>query len=200
MKVVAIADIHSKHQHLNIPHGDVLLICGDITHLGSFAELKQEVEWIKKLPHPYKVALPGNHDQFAENLMNKKMENQLRDFLKPIIYLRDSETTINGVKFFGTPWVLDWSGAFNLTADEIKPKWDAIPSDVNVLLCHQPPAGIHDGGRGCPQLLRRISRLPSLKLCVFGHVHEQKGISKRNGITFVNAAQKVIPGPCTVEV
>lgn len=87
-----------------------------------------------------------------------------------------------------------------MAAEEIKPKWDAIPPDVNVLLCHQPPAGINDGGTGCPQLLRRISRLSNLKLCVFGHVHEAKGISKRNGVTFVNAAQKVTPGPCTVEV
>jgi Icc-related predicted phosphoesterase len=111
-------------------------------------------------------------------------------------YLRDSRYEIDGVKFYGSPWVLPWAGAFNLPSEELKEKWDAIPSDVDVLVTHQPPEGILDNGQGCKHLRQTLGRLPNLRLCVFGHVHETSGIQKQNSTVFCNAAHQV----CTIEL
>ncbi len=189
MKIVLLAALHSR-QDFDVPLGDLLIVAGDLTHLGSFKELKRSTEWIKSLPHEFKVVIGSNHDIWAENIMNSGYEQRLRMMLNPIIYLRDSSVEIQGLHLYGTPWVLPWAGAFNLPSDELKKKWDAIPVDTNVLVCHQPPAGLLDAGRGCQHLHRTVQRLPKLRLCVYGHVHEAAGMEYRDGVLFCNAAQK----------
>jgi hypothetical protein len=47
MNLVMVSDTHGARPSL--PAGDVLVHCGDLTHLGSFAELRSEVEWLKSL-------------------------------------------------------------------------------------------------------------------------------------------------------
>ena len=44
MKIVMVSDTHGAHPAL--PAGDMLVHCGDLTHFGSFAELRAEVEWL----------------------------------------------------------------------------------------------------------------------------------------------------------
>lgn len=192
MKLVMLADVHADNRNLSVPDGDVLIVAGDITHLGSFAEFKGQSAWLRTLPHLHKLVVPGNHDICCENLMNRNLESRLREFLHPIVYLRDSVCEIDGLRFYGTPWVLPWAGAFNLPSDELKRKWDAIPSDVDVLVTHQPPAGILDTGRGCTDLRKRTEQLPQLRVHVFGHIHEASGIVKQNHTTFVNASQQIL--------
>jgi len=60
MKIVMVSDTHGKHPAL--PAGDVLVHCGDLTHFGSFAELRAEVEWLKSLVFRYVILIGGNHD------------------------------------------------------------------------------------------------------------------------------------------
>lgn len=68
-----------------------------------------------------------------------------------------------------------------------------IPDDIDILLTHTPPLGHGDlwnrqSREGDVDLLNTIERRVKPKFHVFGHIHEQPGITT-NGVTnFVNAA------------
>jgi Icc-related predicted phosphoesterase len=186
MKIVAISDLHAAQ--LPLPDGDVLVVVGDLIHLGTFAELKRQVAWLKSLPHTHKVLVAGNHDVCLENLMRQEMEDELRRFLHPIVYLRDSGVTLNGVKFYGSPHIPIYAGSFNLSDNELSEKWNLIPP-TDVLLTHCPPAGILDDGKGCERLTEAIHRVKPWAHC-FGHAHEGAGTETKNGTRFCNVAKK----------
>jgi hypothetical protein len=91
-----------------------------------------------------------------------------------------------------TPYFCAW--AFNLPRDspEMAEAWLKIPSDVDVLITHGPPARILDMtvsnvNAGCAQLLARVQEIKP-KLHVFGHIHEDYGLVKHGPTTFVNAS------------
>jgi Icc-related predicted phosphoesterase len=46
---------------------------------------------------------------------------------------------------------------------------------------------------GSEALMLAINNLPELKLVIFGHIHESRGIIIRDGIHYVNAANCGIP-------
>lgn len=90
--------------------------------------------------------------------------------------------------------------------------WDLIPSDTEILVTHGPPKDILDmcvfpngtdrEGVGCEDLLSQIMRIPTIKLHVFGHIHEGKGHTYKYGKTFVNASSldqlyRPVPGTPT---
>ncbi len=186
MKIVMVSDTHGAHPEL--PAGDVLVHCGDLTHFGSFAELKAEVEWLKSLPFGHVILIGGNHDVALGNLHDKKLETQTRKLLfGRIHYLRDSQVTINGVKFWGSPWIPPYAGVFNLPEEELAAKWNLIPSDVDVLITHGPPAGVLDGGAGSASLAAVVRKIHPSIHC-FGHVHDQRG-ETANGTHFFNCAK-----------
>ncbi len=62
---------------------------------------------------------------------------------KDVIYLEDSETTINGIRIWGSPWQPEFGGwAFNLPrGEECLEKWEMIPEGIDVLITHGPPIG-----------------------------------------------------------
>jgi predicted phosphodiesterase len=115
---------------------------------------------------------------------------------KSIILLESSGVEIEGIKIYGSPYQPEFGGwAFNLPrkSKEIKEEWEKIPKDTNILITHGPPHRIldqcQDGFRaGCEELSRAIDTLPDLKLHLFGHIHEDRGIVKRGRVTFVNAS------------
>jgi predicted phosphodiesterase len=140
MNLVMVSDTHGARPSL--PAGDVLVHCGDLTHLGSFAELRSEVGWLKSLPFRHIVLIAGNHGVALGNLYDKGLEAQTRKLLfGSIHYLRDSGLVIDGVKVWGSPWIPPYAGSFNLPENELQQKWDLIPSDTDVLVTHGPPAG-----------------------------------------------------------
>lgn len=86
----------------------------------------------------------------------------------------DSGITIDGVRFYGSPWTPEFYGwGFNAErGDEIAAIWRRIPTETDVLITHGPPVGIgdacFDGQRaGCVDLLReietRVCPLPFLR-------------------------------------
>ncbi|MGB7599256.1 MAG: metallophosphoesterase [Candidatus Sulfotelmatobacter sp.] len=185
MKIVAISDLHATQ--IPLPDGDVLAVVGDLIHLGTFAELKRQVAWLKSLPHTHKVLVAGNHDVCLENLMRQEMEDELRRFLHPIVYLRDSAVTLDGIRFYGSPWIPEYAGSFQLQPEELKSKWALIP-ECDVLLTHCPPRGICDPrGKGCEHLTESVLRQKP-HAHFFGHCHEGAGEEIRNGIQFFNIA------------
>jgi Icc-related predicted phosphoesterase len=199
MKIVFISDTHTLHGRMinEIPEGDVLVHCGDVSSRGLGSEIQDFLVWFSSLPHKNKIFIAGNHDfgfQYRDNVLQKSLEI-LKD--KNVHYLEDSGIEIEGIKFWGSPWTPPfYNWAFMLKEDLIKEKWDLIPDDTNVLITHGPPEGILDlvyydvKNVGCPELRKRVSELKDLKIHSFGHIHEEYGskILEENGPIFINAS------------
>lgn len=63
MKIVQISDTHGKHRLLkNLPEGDVLIHCGDLTENGTEEEVLDFINWLERLPYRHKIFVTGNHD------------------------------------------------------------------------------------------------------------------------------------------
>jgi len=141
------------------------------------------------LPHPHKIVIAGNHDFCFES-----DREACEKILTNCIYLQDQEVTINGMRFYGSPWqpwFYDW--AFNLErGPEIRVKWNLIPKGTDILITHGPPYGIGDltaqeDHAGCQDLLEVVEKIkPAIH--IFGHIHEGYGISSNGITTFINVS------------
>ena len=201
MRILCISDTHNQHK--SIPSRfidnedgsiDVVIHAGDVSLRGTRKEILDFLYWYDNLPFKHKIFIAGNHDFWFEETSNAEIKKEL-SFRKSITYLYDSGVEIDGVKFWGSPVqprFYDW--AFNRAGETIKPHWDMVPSDTNVLVTHGPIRGFLDrttSGEsvGCPYLRDRISELKELNLFVSGHIHEGYGIFETgNGVKLVNAS------------
>lgn len=195
MRLVIISDTHGFHPGMKIPDGDVLVHCGDICRgFGHYREMANFMEWMAEQPHNHKVFIAGNHDSPAQDSPQiiQRYANDLA-----LEYLQDSEVVIDGVKFYGSPWQIEYHNmAFNLPrfSEELVTKWSRIPQDTDVLITHGPPKGILDKIRrtgrpgGCSDLRHHVLKRVKPKLHCFGHIHEGHGIEEHGGVTFINAA------------
>jgi len=190
VRIVAVADTHLYHRGLVVPDGDVLVHAGDLCRGGSLAELEIAADWLRALPHAHKIVIAGNHD-FAFERHPDEARRVLGDGVGGLVYLEDAAATVDGVKFWGSPWqprFFDW--AFNLSRGApLAAKWRLIPDDVDVLVTHGPPHGIGDrvarGHEGCEDLLARVRVVRPL-LHLFGHIHEDPGVWVEAGVTHAN--------------
>jgi predicted phosphohydrolase len=189
MRIVAVADTHTFHDDLGvIPEGDVFLHAGDLCRGGRLEELRTVAAWLRALPHRHKIVIAGNHDWcFARE------PHAALDILgEGVAYLQDSEATIEGVRFWGSPWQPEFNGwAFNLPRGAaLASRWALIPPGTHVLVTHGPPHGIGDcpGGRereGCEELRAAVEQVRPL-LHLFGHIHQDGGFWREGGICFAN--------------
>ncbi|CAE7812792.1 unnamed protein product [Symbiodinium sp. KB8] len=196
LRLVCISDTHLCHKQLPpLPDGDVLIHCGDFTNHGSLDEVLDFVEWFAGQPHSRKLCVPGNHDMlldedYYENywsdwsrVKESPREAKAAFASRNIELLIDQGTSIEGVTFYGSPWVAqghDWKTAFNKQDSELENCWARIPENSDVLLTHMPPYGKGDrleGGEhvGCSFLAEAV-KAKRPKLHVFGHVHTDTGI------------------------
>ncbi len=190
LRLVCLSDLHDKKINIPIPHGDVLVVAGDICKRGSLQEIDRFDRFLADLPHPYKLVVAGNHDwPFARVPVDRA-----GSLLTHGLYLQDSAIEINGVKFWGAPWQRRYfDGAFDLNQrQELVDKWNKIPCDTDVLITHTPPYGILDRTRrgkhiGCKELAKAI-QLIKPKIHIFGHVHESAGMIYDVDSIFVNAS------------
>lgn len=201
MRLVCVSDTHNRHAALEVPEGDVLVHAGDFTLKGTREEVRAFDLWLGSLPHRHKLVVAGNHDWLFE-----RSPEEARQLLTQARYLQDSGASVEGVRFWGSPWqpwFLDW--AFNLQRGApLREKWDLIPEGVDVLVTHGPPHGVRDTvaktlprvvaglmgeGRhaGCEELLHAVARVRP-RLHVFGHIHEGYGRETRDDVEFVNAS------------
>jgi Icc-related predicted phosphoesterase len=158
------------------------------------------------------IFIEGNHGLFLDKTKTgkwwkyKKMDvlQMLEDAIKGsnVHYLNRSSVNINGVNFFGSPYVpsIEWDGkqspwAFQYPqfmgkefADNL---YNSIPDNTDVLITHCPPEGILNRSPkkdyGCPSLTRYLSHKSKAKVHVFGHSHS-RGTNFEYPIKFVNAA------------
>jgi hypothetical protein len=54
-RFVCISDTHAHT--FDVPAGDVLLHAGDLTNTGRVADVRTTVEWLRALPHQYKMCV-----------------------------------------------------------------------------------------------------------------------------------------------
>lgn len=147
------------------------------------------------------VWIAGNHDLALEHA-TPEFQAKL-----PGIYLRDSAVEIGGVSFFGSPWspiVGNWAFSLPESAPraterredpgDLERAYARIPDRVDVVIVHGPPYRVGDAhtftdnrpGRarrfyrhlGSRALRRRLEEV-NPHLCLFGHIHEGFGYSRR---------------------
>jgi Icc-related predicted phosphoesterase len=217
MKICCISDTHRAHREVEVPPVDMVIHAGDIglEDYNGFALLNDFIDWFNNLPAKHKIFISGNHDWLS--YLNKQM---LFDLAKEngLIYLQDSSVTIEGLKFYGSPWSLEFNNwAWNLRRDETIATacWNQIPEDTDVLITHEPPYNILDyvvrgdsvitPPLGDCWLLDRIEQIKP-KLHVFGHIHFcGRQTLKIQDTLFVNASicnevYETINPPIVVEI
>lgn len=190
-KIACISDTHLKNPSWDFEPADILVHAGDITLFGKLKELAKACEWIAGLPFKEKVIIAGNHDFCVQ----RDPEGSQRVFqTHGLTYLQDESITIEGLKFYGSPWTPVFNNyAFNAQRGEpLREIWSYIPDDTDILVTHGPPFGILDlaGPQrlvGCDDLLDRVQQL-HLKAHIFGHIHYSYGLRVRGGTQFVNAS------------
>jgi Icc-related predicted phosphoesterase len=215
MKIVAISDTHNRHRELKIPKCDVLVFAGDATFVGDENEMNDFFDWFKQQPAKYLVFVPGNHEvgyyHKFEWAMPLEQGEPLTPYEAPYInVLVDKSITIEGLKFYGSPWTYvspKWGFQFpwyerdcsqnNIEYHQTQKRtWAMIPKDVDVLITHTPPQGILDRvqtgiGRmdaGDPYLRGEVMKRKNLKYHFFGHIHEGYGKKRHKGVRYYNVA------------
>lgn len=196
MKIHFISDTHTRHRQVTLTGGDVLVHCGDFTNTGKPKDVLEFFNWFAKQKYSRKILVAGNHDlsaQFADIFHTVWLET-VRDFKYEITYLENSETVVEGIKFYGTPWVpMFHNWAFMAEEKVLEWIYDSIPDDTDILITHGPPKFILDLNQdghycGSQALSDKISKL-NIKINAFGHIHHSYGTFKLpNGPMFINAA------------
>jgi hypothetical protein len=200
VKVVCVSDTHGLHGGIKI-EGDLLLHAGDWSKgRGNKPETLEFLNWMKNQRFKHKILVPGNHDFVAQNHLGW-LRQECENF--GVTLLLDQQTTVNGLKIWGSPWqpwFFDW--AFNLDrGPALKAKWDLIPPDTDILVTHGPPHGILDEVKtyqpwpkgwttkdvGCEELLLKVKEVKP-RLHLFGHIHQGYGQHHNGNTLFVNAS------------
>lgn len=186
--MAVLSDTHGRHREVKIPDADLLVHCGDLaSHAAAVIDFNA---WLGTLPHRWKIIVAGNHDEVFQY-----EPERARALITNAVYLEDSETTVAGLRIYGSPWQPEFNGwHFNLPRGEaLRAKWDLIPGGgvIDILVTHGPPHGVLDEvspGRhvGCEDLKAAVERVAP-KYHLFGHVHEAYGIVKSPGRISVNA-------------
>lgn len=212
VKVVAISDTHNMLDRVAVPDGDILIHAGDATMTGSPDEIIKFNTDLKRLPHPLKVFIPGNHDRLFE-----QDSRYARQLLSAATVLIDEETTMEGLRIYGSPWQpgFGYGWAFQLPKndpEQSERRWLGITEGLDILVTHGPPRDVLDGVPyatrsttawlnnmeypqagtkyrhvGCPYLLNRIKAVKP-KIHIFGHIHEAYGQAEEDSVRYYNAA------------
>ena len=180
LSILHLSDTHSQHRQLTkLPDADVIVHSGDFTMAGTEREVFDFTNWFCDLPYRHKIFIAGNHDDCLYGAELSGLDDNCH-------YLCNSGINIEGIKFYGVPMFME---------DDMTRKYkeylSGIPDDTDVLVTHQPPAGIldYDGHRhyGSLELFEKI-QIVCPRLHLFGHIHSAFGTSLSNGTIFSNAA------------
>ena len=195
MKIVCISDTHGFHEDLELPKGDTIIHSGDFSH--SVDSAIAFIVWFRDLDYKNKILIAGNHDRYFERLGHEGV----LDFLSEtdIHYLQDTSVVVDGIKFHGAPWSVqffDW--AFMKEDYELQEHWDMIDDDVDILITHTPafgildevPQGKHIKSVGSGTLNSRVQELKNLQCHISGHIHECHGV-KELEYTSINASSVI---------
>lgn len=182
MTILHISDTHNQHRDLtNLPEADVIVHSGDFCFAGTEEEAFDFINWFCDLPYKHKIFIAGNHDEclYGADAIEGLDEN--------CHYLNNSAVVIEGIKFYGIPFFME-----DTLTDEHSKQIKLIPKDTDVLITHNPPYGICDfsGGihYGDVELRNIAIRNDSIKLHLFGHIHDAKGADCVDSLEFRNGS------------
>jgi len=211
MKITLISDTHTKHRFCenDLPGGDLLIHAGDFMNSGyNPREAMEFFDWFNNLSnYDTKVFIAGNHDRWMED--KPEEAHGILTGYKHIEYLRDSDLVLyfdgpNGdhpednVHIYGSPWQPEfYNWAFNLPRNgkELRDKWDAIPTNTDILITHGPAqtyvdtsgAPYNEPNLGCELLKARVELIkPKIHVC--GHIHGGHGHYYNGHTHFFNAS------------
>ena len=128
---------------------------------------------------------------------------QHKELLTNCTYLEDAGTVVEGYKIWGTPYQPLFHGwAFNRGDAQRRELFSQIPDGTDIVMCHGPPYGIRDrilngANVGCPILEEIVLKRVKPLMTVFGHIHEDRGVSKKDNTLFVNAAMCTVRYSCS---
>lgn len=198
VKIWCISDTHCQHRGLSVPESiDVVIHAGDEATSRNLTQNMIEcidfMDWWENLPIPVKCFSPGNHS----------LAIQAGYSVPEFTYTHES-VDVNGTKAFMSPYTPAWgnSWAYMRKRGRMSEVWDSVPEGIDILVTHGPPKGILDITRdrdsgaliqvGCSALRKRVEAIKP-KLHVFGHIHDERGVSnygkyERDGTVYVNCA------------
>lgn len=202
MKITFISDTHNKHKQItsSLPGGDLIVHGGDISSMGHKHEIQEFLKWFNGLDnYTHKIFISGNHDWGFQK--NPEMCKELLEFYDKVTYLEDNMVVIGddyqtAVKVWGSPWQPEfYNWAYNLPrkGEELKNKWELIPSDIDILITHGPAFGKVDKvigqyeNLGCELLAERI-QISKPKIHVCGHIHSGYGYVFDGQTHYINAS------------
>lgn len=214
LKICVTSDTHTFHRSHPIPDGDIFIHAGDITGNGEMSTMIDFAAWLGKLPQRHKLVVAGNHDRCLD-ISQSRYNPLARQLIEAAgaHYLLDSSVTIDGKKFYGSPWVpnLDTWAFWDRNRD----RFVDAPRDIDVLVTHGPPLGVRDGASrgegshahvGSADLTRYINWCWQLRAHIFGHVHEGYGRSPDSDpVIFANASMcnakyEPVNAPLVIEI
>jgi len=192
-KLCCISDTHSKHRYLDIDPCDFIIHSGDIFRKSKLDVILDFIDWFSNLPAKNKILVAGNHDRFIA----RENDTFRRLIDGKIIYLENTSSEIEGIKFWGSPCV-KWCGPYQHFAYKNESEsaliFNKIPEDTDILITHGPPFGILDwelgsDGKthfGSKFLLNKVLEIKP-KYHIFGHVHHSYGIYQTYDTVFINS-------------
>lgn len=187
VRIAAASDLHGTYREVRFPVADVLVLAGDSTRNGTLEEIADLGNWIAEQRYAATIVVSGNHD-----IAMQTSEAETRRLLRSACYLRDESVTLLGRRFYGSPWVHTYWGAFNRSPGALIQTWSAIPAATDVLVTHMPPHALRDiGSDGRNQGDRGLrARVADLRLLahIFGHIHEGHGRVRAGQTIFANVA------------
>ena len=153
MRIMATSDLHGNLEGIDPRGADVVVLAGDIAPLKGRGvwHINEQKKWINKkfrewtssYPNTRFVIIPGNHDFYpiAHLLFKGRDIDWKFEFSPNVHFLGDEGAEIDGVKFYGTPWVpiISYSWAFEGEHDTLVDWFSKIPSGLDVLVTHSPP-------------------------------------------------------------
>jgi len=101
-RIIHVSDPHTSHHRLPAVAGDILIVSGDVSKIGSQAEFTDTLEWMRDYPCPQRIFLPGNHDYFVEQETERAKILCLHFGVKLLI---DELALIAGLRIYGCPWI-----------------------------------------------------------------------------------------------
>lgn len=191
MKICCVSDFQGQALKIYpslIPEADMFIVAGDISSWGNLKELENFNDWLRLLPHRYKIVCGGNHDTILEQIDGHSIFTNAT-------YLQDEMIEIEGLKIYGSPVSHNDPievPAFRAFSDYEEEACTMISEGLDILITHGPPFMILDklwDGRhvGSKFLADAIKRTKP-RFSVFGHLHSNHGILKQDDTTFVSVA------------
>ena len=188
MRIYAVADIHSKPEHMDTIFSavdkhrpDLVVAAGDLTHFFNWRTCLSQLD---SLSVPV-LAIRGNTDLKRINAPMKQAAN-LTDLNAGPVQIRD-------FSFVGAEGALLLPFASKICLKE-EARLEKLPAmgPETVMVVHPPPRGILDkvggrfsaGSRGLTRFIKAAG--PGLVLC--GHIHDHPGIARLGKSVVVNCS------------